>query len=189
SLTIGGSGAFGTLAFAPGGNTLGTLTVNRTGSPGTVSLNSALTIASTLNLNQGDFNNISGLTLDHDATLTRNANAQLLGAPVLTAAGEFYNVSYVGAAMSTGVELPSTADNNLNDLTINTTGTVTLTKSINVHGDVNLLNSTFDPNGFNITLSGQPGVWNRQSGAFAPGSSTVTVTGNISITAASTPQF
>src|SRR5690606_3390213 len=66
--------------------------------------------------------------------------------------------------------------------------TVTLTKPIRVNGDVNLLNSTFDANGFNITMAGNPGVWNRQSGSFIAGSGTLFIEGNITINSSSTPQ-
>lgn len=184
-LIIEGNGALGTLEFTPAGNTLGTLTLNRTS--GSVTLDGNLLIAEALNLTVGDFNNVSGLTLADDATLTRANNGQLLGEPILTAANEYYNVTYTGQ-VTTGVELPDPDQDNLKDLTING-GPVTLSNDIVVHGDVNLLSSSLNPDGHTITLAGQPGVWNRQSGTFASSGSTVIITGDITVTASTTPQL
>jgi hypothetical protein len=184
-LIIEGNGALGTLEFTLAGNTLGTLTLNRTS--GSVTLDGNLLIAEALNLTVGDFNNVSGLTLADDATLTRANNGQLLGEPILTAANEYYNVTYTGQ-VTTGVELPDPDQDNLKDLTING-GPVTLSNDIVVHGDVNLLSSSLNPDGHTITLAGQPGVWNRQSGTFASSGSTVIITGDITVTASTTPQL
>lgn len=186
-LIITGSGSFGLLPFAIGGNTINTLTINRTS--GSVSLDNTLTITNALNLQSGDFTNISGLRLSNGATLTRNSSAQLLGSAVVQSSGERFNVVYEGSSsMNTGLELPTTTDNHLGNLTIDG-GPVILTQDIIVNGDVNLLNSTFNANGFNIELAANPGIWNRQAGSFSPGSGILTITGNITIQSSATPQF
>lgn len=186
TLTIGGTGAFGELLFAVGGNTLNTFNFSR--SSGSASINSSLTITTAFNLQDGDFTNSTGLSLANNATLTRNSTAQFLGVPIVQGAGEFYNVVYTGSTLSTGVELPTTGDDNLDNLTING-GPVTLTQNIIVNGDLILQNSSLNGNGFNITMAGSPGVWNRQLGSFTPGSGTVFIAGNISVQASSAPQF
>lgn len=187
TLIISGSGAFGELPFASGGNTIHTLTINR--SSGTVSLDNALTISNTLNLNAGELNNISGLRLSNGATLRRNSTGQLSGTAVLQSPGETYNVTYQGSSgFSTGVELPTTTADHLGTLTIDG-GPVTLTQNIIVNGDLNLLNSTFNANGFNIEMAGSSRLWNKQTGVFTPGSGVVTISGNITVQATSSPQF
>lgn len=55
SLQDGGTpGALGTLVFAPGGQLLGSLTINRTGASGSATLGSNLTVGGALNLTAGD---------------------------------------------------------------------------------------------------------------------------------------
>src|SRR5690606_11219443 len=83
--------------------------------------------------------------------------------------------------------LPTTTNNDLLNLTIE--APVTLDKSIIVNGDLILANSTLS-GGSNITMAGQPGTWSIQGGAFDPGSGTVTITGDITISSTNTiPQF
>jgi hypothetical protein len=184
-LSISGSGAFGTIAFATGANTINTLTFDRNTS-GTANINSTLTITNEFNLVEGDFTNTNGLTLDNGATLTRSATAQLLGSAVTVAAGEYYNVVYQDGDMTTGLELPSAEDDQLLSLTID--GGITLTKDIIVNGDMTLQSSTLIANGFDITMAAASGVWNKVAGTFTPGSGTVTITGSITVQGTS-PQF
>jgi hypothetical protein len=187
TLSITGSGAFGTLAFSGSGNTINTLNFDRASS-GTASLNSNLTVTTALNLLNGDFTNTSGLTLSNNAILTRNSTSQLLESAITMANGDRYNLVYTGTALSTGIEMPTVANDDLRNLTING-GPVTLTQSIIVNGDLTLQNSSLNGNGFDITMAGNPGIWNKQNGTFSPGSGTVIITGNISVQATSNPQF
>ncbi|GIV35642.1 MAG: hypothetical protein KatS3mg032_0021 [Cyclobacteriaceae bacterium] len=188
TLLITGSGDFGSLPFSSGGNTINTLTLNR--SSGTVTLNNTLTITNALNLVQGTLDNVNGLQLSNGATITRNPGGALTGDAVVQPSGDRYNVVYEGSgAMNTGVELPTVSDDHLGNLTING-GPVTLTQNIRVNGDVNLLNTTLNAGSFNIEMAGSPGIWNRQSGSFNPGTGTVTISGSISVQSPSgTPQF
>jgi len=184
-LSISGSGAFGTIAFASGANTINTLTFDRNTS-GTANINSTLTITNELNLVEGDFTNTTGLTMDNGATVSRSATAQLLGSALAAADGEFYNLVYDDGDVTTGLELPSTDDDNLLNLTIG--AGVTLNKDIIVNGNLELQSSTLAANGFDITMAGASASWTKVAGTFSPGAGTVTVTGNLTISGTS-PQF
>jgi len=192
SLVILGSGAFGLVAFAPG-STIGNLTFNRTGS-GTASINSSLTVMNTFALSNGDFTNTSGLQMANGSTLTRGSTAQLLAnAPVNLPAGQYYNVTYTGGAVTTGLELPSTSDDMLGNLTISG-GPVSLGADINVNGNVSLTSSTFSANGRSIQLATVGGTWTKTSGTFSGGSGTLTIdntahNASFSVVASSTPSF
>jgi hypothetical protein len=185
TLIINGSGAFGTPRINATNNTVGTFTFSRSVS-GTATLVSTLNVANNFNLTNGTLTN-SGLVMADGSTLTRNSNGALIGSPSIDI-GQTYNVTYTGSTMTTGLELPTTASDMLRTLTING-GIVTLDKNIIVNGNVNLLSSTFDANGFNITMQANPGTWNKTTGTFIGGSGALIIAGNISITASSTPNF
>lgn len=180
SISIGGSGAFGSLRINTTNNTVGTLTMARSGS-GTASLNSTLIVSNTFNLTNGSFTNLGGLQMANNSTLIRNSNAQLLGSsPVDLPIGESYSVTYTGSTMTTGLELPSTTDNMLQTLNIGG-GPVTLNKNIIVNGSVNLSGSTLQASTFSITLAGSSRSWNQTFGGFTPGTGSVIVTGSYTI--------
>jgi hypothetical protein len=190
TLTIGGSGAFGTLRINSTNNTVGTLTMARSGG-GTASLNSQLMVATTFNLTNGTFTNTSGLQLTNGSTLIRNSNGSLGGnAPTDLPAGQRYSITYTGSTMTTGLEFPTVATNMLLSLTING-GPVTMDKGTIVGGNVQLTSSTLDANGFTILMEGSSATWNKGSGSFTGGSGAVNVSGgaNVTITASSTPNF
>lgn len=187
TLAIGGTGAFGSLPTASG-NTIGTLTFNR--SSGTASINSSLIVNTAFNLLNGDFTNTNGLQMANGSTLTRSSNAQLLGNPPANLpAGQFYNVTYTGGALTTGSELSNTTDDMLGTLTVNSSNNVTLDKDINVNGGVNLQSGTLVGGGNDITMSSSSGSWNKTSGTFTGGAGSVIIAGNTTITASSTPNF
>lgn len=187
TLTIGGTGALGELVFSSSGNTLNTLNFDRQTS-GTGSIDNSLTITTEFNLLNGDFTNTSGLALGDGAVLTRNSTAQLLGSNISMATDEYYSVVYTGTTLTTGIEMPTTAEDDLLDLTISG-GPVSLDKNIIVNGDVSLTNSTFNANGFEIDMAGSAGNWIKTSGAFTAGAGIFIISGNTTITASSTPQF
>lgn len=187
TLSIGGSGVFGQLPITPG-NTIGTLIFNRTS--GTANINSALTISSAFNLLNGDFTNTNGLQMANGSTLTRSSNGQLLGNPPTNLpAGQFYNVSYTGGSLTTGLELSNTSDDMLGSLTINTSSPVSLDKNIIVRGNVNLQSSTLQAVTNNITMAATPGTWNKTGGTFSGGTGSVIIAGNTTVSASSTPNF
>lgn len=104
-LNVNGSGPFGTLAFAGGGNTVNTLTINRPTAGPLVFLNSALTISSAFNLTDGDFVNTSGLNMGSGSTITRHSNASMTGA---APTGGAYAVILNGTTLTTGSEVGGT---------------------------------------------------------------------------------
>lgn len=184
SLTIGGTGAFGTLIFSGSGNTLNTLTFNRT-STGTASLDGSLTVITAFNLNNGAFTNNSALTLANNAVLTRSGGS-LLGTRVSTATGEFYDVVYSGSTMTTSLEIPDPVEiDNLGSLTING-GPVTLAHSIVVNENMNLTANTLNAGLHTITMKGAQ--WNDNGGTFNAGTGTVIFDGSTTIGGAS-PTF
>lgn len=183
ALVINGSGAFGTISFDPAANTIGSLTMNR--ASGTAELNSNLVVNNALNLTSGTFTNTSGLTLANNAVVTRNSAGQLNGIPISNNNGDRYSVSYTGAvAFNSGLELPSDAVDLLN-LTIG--APVTLDKPITVNGTLTLQSSTLTSGGFDITMAGNPGVWNKVNGSYSSGAATVFISGNVSIQSSSSP--
>ncbi|MBL7849436.1 MAG: T9SS type A sorting domain-containing protein [Cyclobacteriaceae bacterium] len=190
TLTIGGSGPFGTLRINSVNSTLGTLTFNRSSS-GTASLNSQLIVNTTFNLTNGTFTNTSGLQMANGSTLVRNSNGTLSGNPPTDLPpGQHYSVTYTGSTLTTGLELPTVASDMLLNLTING-GTVTLDKSTKADGNVQLTSSTLDANGFNITMGGSSATWNKGAGNFTGGTGAVIIAGgaSVTITASSTPTF
>lgn len=162
TLVIGGSGAFGTLVpFAPAGNTLGTLTMNRA-SGGTATINSILVISSSLNLTLGSLTNSSGLTMGNGSTITRTSVSSLLSNRPANSAGHSYNVIYEGSTTTTGLELPLASDvDDLGSLIING-GPITLNQSIIVNGVVDLNASTIAVGTNTITMEGTN--WNDNAG-------------------------
>ena len=186
TLSIGGTGAFGTLPITPG-NSIGTLEFNR--SSGTASLNSSLIVTSSFNLLNGDFTNTNGLQMANGSTLTRSSNAQLLAnAPTNLPAGQFYNVIYTGGAQTTGLELPISSNDDLGALTINASGQVTLGQPIIINGNLTLQSSTFSAGSNLITMRGS--TWSRAGGNFSPGTGEVRFDGNTTITtSAGNPRF
>jgi hypothetical protein len=181
TLYIGGIGAFGTFAFAPGGATLNTLTLDRTG--GTATVSGSLTVTSAIHLVNGDLSNAGGLTLNNGATIHRYANGALVSNRIVNAPGDVYNVRYLGA-VTTGLELPDAADDeDLNNLTING-GPVILSQDVIVNGNFTFNASAFSAGSQTITMQGAG--WLLSGGIFIPGTGTVIFDGITTITGAPT---
>jgi hypothetical protein len=177
TLSIGGTGAFGTLAFASGGNFLNTLTLNRSG--GTATLSGSLTVVSDINLISGSLTNSGGLVLANGATIHRYADGALLSNRIANGAGDSYNVEYLGT-LTTGLELPDPTDtDDLNNLTV-TNGPVTLSQDIIVNGNFTINGDSFDAATQTITMQGAN--WDLNGGSFVPGSSSVVFDGITNVT-------
>lgn len=187
TLAITGSGAFGTIPpFAPGGNTLGTLTLNRIPS-GSATVNGTIIVSSALNLTNGSLTNTGGLTLDNSATIVRTPTSSLLANRVISDPGDSYNVTYSGSTITPGLELPaSTNDEDLNHLTIN--GSVNLNQDIIINGDFSINSGTFTNGAFIITMD-ETGNWSDNLGFFTPGTGMVVFDGNTTVGGTSTPAF
>ncbi len=151
SITINGSGTFGTLATT-GSTTISNLTINRTAS-GTVTLGSDLTIAGILTQTVGDITlnghilTISGAFSRTNGSINADASANLIinGSGALPAA-----VTFAGSQA-------------LNTLTVNRSGSTLATTSSLTITNLNLYSGTFD-NGGTITMASN-GVITRKEGS------------------------
>jgi hypothetical protein len=195
TLNITGTGSLGTLAFSPSGNTLGTLTFNRT-SGGAVTLNSALTIQTAMTLQSGIFTNTSGLGFSSGALLTRNSSGSITGA---IPTGGPYHLRYVGSSLSSGQE----AKGSLNNVTSNVSGTVTLTSVITASGTLTVSTGTFTcgANGVTANAFSNATVFNAPSGlltissnfanngTYNKNSGTVVFNGTTTLSGSVNPQF
>ncbi|MFZ1809431.1 MAG: T9SS type A sorting domain-containing protein [Cyclobacteriaceae bacterium] len=183
NLTFGGSTYSGAVPFQGSGNQLSDLTFATPG--GAFTWNSAVTINNNVTLSAGTITHSSGLTMGTNSTFIRSGGSlTITDLDVVTS----YNVTYTGS-VTTGLELPSSATE-LNNLTINSSGSVTMDKNITVNGNVNLQGSTLVSGGFNVTMAAAGGNWNRTSGSFSGGTGTVIIAGNTTIVASGvTPSF
>lgn len=173
-------GDWGTMVFDPAADTLGVLTLDRTGASAAVSLNSSLNIVSQLNLTEGNFNNISGLTMIGGAILTRYNTSNLVG-PSPIASNGFYEVVYRTASaaagpfadFTNGPELPADG-NSLGALTINMaqiSDVIRLNNNITPNGNINLTRGLLSAESFTITMQGIN--WVDNTGNFDAGTGTV----------------
>ena len=179
SLIIGGSaGAFSAASFNSAN--LGTLTLNRSGLD--LSTASSLTIGTALNLTTGILSGAGAVTMGTGSTLTRTGNATYSKAS--PAATTTYNVVYSGVGLTTGNELTTDAGD-LNNLTISSSGTVTLNSGITVNGALTLSGGSFAAGSNAIDMKG-----NFISGAASTlTSSAVTFSGTTTISGGITPTF
>src|SRR6185369_1205547 len=121
--------------FSSTGNTLGTLTINRSNnfvSQANVALNSALTINNTLFLTDGAFYAPSGLSMASGATIVRTPAAEFYTGST-TPGGGPYNIIYNDGSsntLATGVETQGSVQN----VTVNLSGTATDGTSLTVQG-------------------------------------------------------
>jgi hypothetical protein len=177
-LKLPGTGSVGTLAFTVSPSTIGKIILDRPTSGTLVTLNSDLTVQDSLNLNDGIFNNILGLTMANGSVILRNSAASLTG---LAPAGGPYNLLYQGTTLTTAAESQGSIEN----FTSECTGTVTLASAIastgiftissgiltaGVHAisAMTLMNDgTLDAPSTTLTLAGDlinNGVFNKNSG-------------------------
>jgi hypothetical protein len=201
TLVISGTtgGSVGTLRFGSPNNTLGTLTLNRTGGGVSASVNSSLIIGTQLNLNNGQLNNISGLTMANAATIFRYPSGTIVGTRPTVANGESYNVTFRtfssglnGIRFSTGLELPLPTDvnalNNVNILLQITRDTLDLQQDIYVNGTFDINRGQLFGNNNTITMEGP--TWFDDGGTFNEGASGLVIfVGTTTVTGSSNPNF
>lgn len=164
-----GDGTVNILAFDPGGNSLGSLVLNRPTGGTLVALNSTLTIANSLDLLDGGFLNTSGLGFSNGAVLTRNSAASFVAGSAVPTGGP-YDLILTGGTMTTGVE----AQGSLNDITSNSTGTVTLGGAVNAIGDLTINSGTFTCGTNSVSVAG----YTHNGTTFNAPSTTLTLTGD-----------
>jgi hypothetical protein len=157
SLTILGSGNFGTLYFdqAAPGNTLNNLTITR--SSGTFSIGNAVTIAGTLDAGSSSITGAGGITLPAAATLITSNASGVNGAIATSGSNSLStaaNYTFTGStAQTTGTNLPAT----VNNFTISNTAGVTLPQSLTVSDAMSISGTgtslTINPNAI-LTIAG-----------------------------------
>lgn len=181
NLTFGGSTFTGSIPFSGTGNQLNTLTFATNG--GAYTWNSGVTVNTSVYLSAGTLTHTSGITMAANSTIFKGAGSMTSSSPV---AASSYNVTYTGTG-DTGLELPTTATA-LNNLTITSTGTVTLAAAgITVNGDLLISGGTFAAGANNFTMKGAN--WTISGGVFTPGTGTVSFSGTTAIGGTGTTSF
>lgn len=144
-LTIGGTGAFGTIGFS-GTNSLNSLTLNRT-STGTYTIGSNVTLVSALNLNFGELTNNGGLNMGTGSTIYKGQGTVINVAPTATTT---YDLVYNATA---NTSLESTPTSIINNVEV-ASGTVSLQNNLIVNGDLTLTSGTLAAGTNDITMAG-----------------------------------
>ena len=153
---------------------------------GTFTTGSNFTVT-TLNLLNGTLTHTGTLTIADGGTIERRSGS-ITNAP---AAANVYNVLYSNTvAINTGPELPTSATA-LNNLTKQGAGTATLNQAlVTINGNLNTIaaGGTFAMAANSISLAGNF-TSNAALTATTASASTFTITGNCTLTGATTPQF
>ncbi len=189
TLVISGTGALGSsLSFSGSGNVLQTLTMNKSGGSATVS--GTLTISVNLNLFAGNLVNSGGLSLSNGATITRSIGV-LQTNRVSNLAGESYNLVYTNTSnIVAGLELPDPANTeDLNNLTISGSATVTLNQNLTVSGSATFNSGNFQVGLSSPTVTMEGGSWTVNGGTFTPASGTIVFNGSTTLGGSGTPSF
>lgn len=198
SLVIQGSsgGSWGTMSFDPSANEIGSITLNRTGVGAGVTLNSALNIASQLNLYRGDFNNNVGIEFSPGAVVTRYNTATLNGVrPTVT--GGTFDVVYRTFSAAGGPyanfghtqELPNDAAS-LGSLTVSmaqNADVFVLGQPITINGTFSLGKGIMSVGASNITMRGAS--WLDNAGVLDGGTGTVIFDGTTVAGGSANPAF
>lgn len=167
--TFTGDGTTNILAFDAGGNTLGTLVLDRPTAGTLVAINSTLIVENTFDLLDGGFRNIAGLGFGNGTVVTRNSAASFIAGSAIPTGGP-YDLVLTGGTMTTGVE----AQGSLNDITSNSSGTVTLGSAINAVGNLTINSGTFTCGANTVSVAG----FTHSGTTFNAPSTTLTVTGD-----------
>ncbi|HEV8505010.1 MAG TPA: hypothetical protein VGQ53_06410, partial [Chitinophagaceae bacterium] len=149
NLTFGGSTYSGSIPFSGAGNQLNNLTFSTPG--GTFTWNSTVTVNGNVSLTAGTLTHSSGLTMASNSTFIKGGGTFAAGS-VSPVAVTSYNVVYNGTG-NTDVELPSSATA-LQNLTVASSGVVTLTSNVTINGALTLSGGTFAAGSNSIGLKG-----------------------------------
>jgi len=178
------------------GNYDGKITVNKTG--GQVNLLSALVMDAAnqdLTIQQGTFN-LNGNDLNVNGTSARlivnnTGNLQLKGSETITVNSSYPQLDAGSTVTYYGTSGPYTIKNyTYSNLIINGSGaTFSLSNTLDVNGSFTLLNGTFSPVSYNMTVGGN---WLNSGGTYTAGTSSVTFDGTAAgntITTAASPFY
>lgn len=174
-----GDGNWGTLAFSPSANSLGLLSLSRSGNNASVVVSTSLVIASALVLDRGTLVNNSVLSMEDNSNLYRFENGFLSGNALISNGS--YHVTYrttslAGgpfAIITTGSELPGD-ESSLGNLTIScaqNNDQVVLSQNLFINKIFTLNKGSFAQGQYNVTMRGIN--WNDNSGTFVGGAGTV----------------
>jgi hypothetical protein len=164
------------------GNTLDTLRINRVGVDVPTS---SLFVARGLSLLAGTLMNTqNSIQMAAGGTVFRQSPGALQFAP---GGSNPYNLVYGAGTFSSGPELPGSPSTQLNNFTVDGSGTKTITKEITINGNVNLNSGSLANPGFNVTMRGA--VWNFNAGSYVPGSSLTRIDGITTIGGTGIKQF
>lgn len=151
SLTIGGTGALTALPICGScSNEFTNVTLSR--GSGVYTWDAAATIHGTFTLATGQLTHNGGLIMDTNSTFQRGGGTTFTAVGTLGATST-YNVMYTGA-LTTGAEMPTVAQNRLNNLTVAASGTVQLDKSIRINGNLAINSGTLNANTRTVTVAG-----------------------------------
>lgn len=165
TLNITGTSTLGTLAFSPSGNSLQSLTLNRTGSGTLVTLNSVLTIANTLTLSDGTLANVAGLTMNSGSSIVITANAPLAAGSAAPLGGP-YDITYNNGAtpVQTSMVSGAEAQGSVNNMNMNLTGTLTTGTAMTVNGTLFLNTGIFANTASRLTMGAGSAIVRSSNG-------------------------
>lgn len=189
TLVISGTGALGSsLSFAGGGNSVNTLTMDKTSGSATVS--GTLNITNALNLTAGNLSNGGGVTMANGTTITRSIGV-LQTNRVSNGAGDSYNVTYNNSTnVSTGLELPDPANNeDLANLSVTGSASVTLNQNVTINGTAAFSAGTFQVGLGSPSITMEGASWVVGPGSFVPATGTVIFNGATTLSGAGTISF
>jgi hypothetical protein len=180
NLTIGGTGALGTIPFSPG-SSLNNFTLNRTSS-GSATLGSDFTIEGVVDLENGNFIvNDRTLILSGSADNATGSNSGFLSGNTST------HLSIIGSGAFGELNFNESGGNSIASLTLDrSSGSFTAGTSLTINENLDLLNGTFSKDPTEIVTMASNSTVNRQASGgvdFIPGATT---TYNVSYTG-STP--
>lgn len=142
NLILGGSTFTGAIPFSGAGNQLNTVTFGTNG--GTYTWTSPVIVNDSVKLTLGALTHNSGLTMANNSDFVKGGGT-IGGVALVVSGSDRFNLTYTGAG-NTGVELPTSDSDALNNLIVSSSGTVTLTTAVKVNGDLSLTGGTFDSN-------------------------------------------
>ena len=160
-ITINGSGSIGTIAFTPGWNTVGGLTVNLGGSSASVSLGSDLAVSGALILSGGSLA-INGNNLTLSGSLSTTGTGSISGSSssnlTLSGSGSMGSLSFTAGGNSS----------TLNNLTVNigSSGSASFGSDLTVDGTLALTSGIINTGSNNLIIGGSGTVQGGSSASY-----------------------